>query len=64
MRNYLRKDLGWKREELYVYSFWKIGVAEDKSANKRRKKSEEVNSQVSLAEHSANRHINRNGGYV
>jgi len=44
IRNYLRKDLGWKREELYAYSYWKIGVAEDKSANERRKESEEVNS--------------------
>lgn len=44
IRNYLRKDLGWKREELYAYSYWKIGISEDKSANERRQESEEVNS--------------------
>jgi len=31
IRNYLRKDLHWKREELYAFSYWKFGVAEDKS---------------------------------
>jgi len=50
IRDYLRKNLGWKREELYAYSYWKIGVSEDKSANERRKESEEVNSQVNSAE--------------
>jgi len=31
IRAYLRKDKGWAREELYAYSYWKSGVAEDKS---------------------------------
>jgi len=31
IRNYLRKDIGWKREELYAFSYWKSGVSEDKS---------------------------------
>jgi len=31
IRNYLRKEKGWNREELYAYSYWKAGVAEDKS---------------------------------
>ncbi|MGJ1534021.1 siderophore-interacting protein [Sphingobacterium multivorum] len=42
IRNYLRKDLGWGREELYAYSYWKAGVAEDKSATDRRSESEEI----------------------
>lgn len=50
IRNYLRKDLGWRKEELYAYSYWKIGVAEDKSANERRQESEEVNSPLGSAE--------------
>jgi len=36
IRNYLRKDIGWKREELYAFSYWKSGVAEDKSQAERR----------------------------
>lgn len=43
IRNYLRKDLGWGREELYAYSYWKSGVSEDKSAVDRRSESEEIN---------------------
>ncbi|WP_165851779.1 siderophore-interacting protein [Chryseobacterium pennipullorum] len=32
IRSYLRKEKHWKQEELYAYSYWKAGVAEDKSA--------------------------------
>lgn len=36
IRNYLRKDQQWEREELYAYSYWKSGVAEDRSVSDRR----------------------------
>lgn len=36
LRNYFRKDLGWTKDELYAYSYWKAGVAEDKSVTSRR----------------------------
>lgn len=42
IRNYLRKEKQWKLEELYAYSYWKSGVAEDKSAADRRKEKEET----------------------
>ncbi|EKF56346.1 Siderophore-interacting protein [Galbibacter marinus] len=32
IRNYLRKELKWISNELYAYSYWKNGVAEDRSA--------------------------------
>ncbi|WP_419868110.1 siderophore-interacting protein [Chryseobacterium sp. CT-SW4] len=39
IRSYLRKEKGWKQEELYAYSYWKAGVAEDKSqADRQREK--------------------------
>ncbi len=37
IRNYLRKDMSWTVDELYAYSYWKSGVAEDASAEDRRK---------------------------
>lgn len=40
IRNYLRQERHWKREELYAYSYWKIGVSEDQSAGERRKEKE------------------------
>ncbi|WP_437921849.1 siderophore-interacting protein [Sphingobacterium sp. LRF_L2] len=40
IRNYLRKEENWKREELYAYSYWKSGVAEDKSAAERHDENE------------------------
>lgn len=36
IRSYLRKELQWTKEELYAYSYWKAGFAEDKSADDRR----------------------------
>lgn len=41
IRNYLRKEKSWTKEELYAYSYWKSGVAEDKSVSDRQ---EEKNS--------------------
>lgn len=43
IRHYLRKEKLWKQEELYAYSYWKAGVAEDKSAMDRHKENEESN---------------------
>lgn len=37
IRTYLRKEKGWKQEELYAYSYWKAGVAEDQSQADRQK---------------------------
>ncbi|UGU15003.1 siderophore-interacting protein [Sinomicrobium kalidii] len=37
IRQYLRKELGWTAGELYAYSYWKAGMAEDQSAADRRK---------------------------
>lgn len=37
MRQYLRQEQGWKQEELYAYSYWKAGMAEDASAKDRQK---------------------------
>lgn|SRR5690606_4837876 len=31
IRTYLRKELEWSSDELYAYSYWKKGVAEDRS---------------------------------
>ncbi len=41
IRSYLRKEKQWKQEELYAYSYWKSGVAEDKSAVERHKENAE-----------------------
>lgn len=41
IRNYLRTDQSWQREELYAYSYWKAGVAEDQSTSDRRKEKQE-----------------------
>lgn len=35
IRNYLRKELLWIANELHAYSYWKSGVAEDKSVTER-----------------------------
>ncbi|RAV27500.1 siderophore-interacting protein [Sinomicrobium soli] len=42
IRAYLRKDLGWTSGELYAYSYWKDGVAEDQSVTARRKEKESI----------------------
>lgn len=36
IRNYLRKEKNWTQKELYAYSYWKAGVAEDTSQKERR----------------------------
>ncbi|OJU76949.1 MAG: NADPH-dependent ferric siderophore reductase [Bacteroidetes bacterium 47-18] len=41
IRQYLRKEKGWKQEELYAYSYWKAGVAEDQSTAERHQEKEE-----------------------
>lgn len=35
LRHYFR-DRGWSKDELYAFSYWKAGVAEDQSAQERR----------------------------
>jgi len=35
IRNYLRTELKWKREEVYAFSYWKAGQAEDQSQQDR-----------------------------
>jgi len=35
IRNYLRKEQHWKREEVYAFSYWKAGQAEDQSQSDR-----------------------------
>jgi len=42
IRQYLRKDKLWTKEELYAYSYWKAGVAEDQSVIDRRKEKESI----------------------
>jgi len=36
IRQYFRKEKGWSKEELYAFSYWKVGAAEDQSALDRR----------------------------
>lgn len=42
IRHYLRKEKSWNRDELYAYSYWKSGVAEDKSVSERQKEKETI----------------------
>ncbi|MBC9797674.1 siderophore-interacting protein [Sinomicrobium weinanense] len=42
IRKYLRKDLGWTTQELYAYSYWKSGMAEDQSVTDRQKEKQSV----------------------
>lgn len=42
IRTYLRKDQNWDREELYAYSFWRSGKAENESAAARRMEQKEA----------------------
>lgn len=41
IRNFLRKEQGWERRELYAYAYWKAGLAEDRSAGHRHAESNE-----------------------
>ncbi len=41
IRQYLRKEKNWTNKELYAYSYWKAGAAEDQSqADRQREKNE------------------------
>lgn len=40
IRSYLRKQKGWTSQELYAYSYWKAGVAENESQADRQKEKE------------------------
>ncbi|WP_316820219.1 siderophore-interacting protein [Pedobacter gandavensis] len=42
IRTYLRKDQNWKQQELYAYSYWKAGVAEDQSSKERHQEKESI----------------------
>ncbi|MCY4779592.1 siderophore-interacting protein [Sphingobacterium sp. UT-1RO-CII-1] len=35
IRAYFRTELGWNKDDFYAYSYWKAGVAEDKSVGDR-----------------------------
>jgi NADPH-dependent ferric siderophore reductase len=35
IRHYLKKEQDWSKDELYAFSYWKAGIAEDKSAKDR-----------------------------
>ena len=36
LRHYLKVEQQWSKDELYAFSYWKAGVAEDQSANDRK----------------------------
>lgn len=40
LRKYFREDQQWKKEELYAFSYWRAGIAEDQSAASRRAEKE------------------------
>lgn len=40
LRKYFREDQKWKKEELYAFSYWRAGIAEDQSAASRRAEKE------------------------
>ncbi|MFB6454561.1 siderophore-interacting protein [Chitinophaga sp. Hz27] len=40
IRSFIRKELNWRREELYAYSYWKAGMSEDKSTKDRHQEKE------------------------
>ncbi|MGS2740090.1 siderophore-interacting protein [Sinomicrobium sp. M5D2P17] len=42
IRRFLRKDVGWNTNELYAYSYWKAGMAEDQSATDRKREKSSV----------------------
>ena len=35
IRHYLKKEQDWSKDELYAFSYWKAGIAEDRSAKDR-----------------------------
>ncbi|KGE13770.1 siderophore-interacting protein [Sphingobacterium deserti] len=41
LRKHFRDELQWTSQEIYAFSYWKAGVAEDKSASDRREEKEE-----------------------
>lgn len=41
IRQYFRQELGWGKDEFYAYSYWKSGVAEDRSVMDRQKEKSE-----------------------
>jgi len=41
IRQYLRAEKQWKREEVYAFSYWKAGQSEDKSQDDRHKERED-----------------------
>lgn len=42
IRSYLRKEKNWTQQELYAYSYWKSGVAENESKADRQKEKDSV----------------------
>lgn len=42
LRNYFRKELGWTKDELYAFSYWKAGVSEDKSVEVRHEENKSI----------------------
>jgi len=42
IRNYLRKKRNWTSKELYAYSYWKAGVAENESQADRHKEKDSI----------------------
>lgn len=42
IRHFLRKEKGWQPNELYAYSYWKSGVAEDRSVGERQREKNEL----------------------
>ncbi|MDR2224271.1 MAG: siderophore-interacting protein [Flavobacteriaceae bacterium] len=42
LRNHLRKDLNWTKDELYAYSYWKFGKAESASEKDRRAEKDSI----------------------
>lgn len=43
IRHYLRKEKNWAIDELYAYSYWKAGEAEDKSVTDRQQEKKSLN---------------------
>jgi len=41
LRSYFKDELGWTNKDYYAFSYWKAGVAEDRSAQERREEKAE-----------------------